>query len=41
MIIVGKNIDYINSVKRELHRKFDITDIGEIKTLLGIEIVRL
>jgi hypothetical protein len=34
-------MDYINSVKRELYRKFDMTDMGEIKTLLGIEIVRL
>jgi len=34
-------MNYINSVKRELYRKLDITNIGEIKTLLGIEIVRL
>ena len=34
-------MDHINSVKRELHQKFDITDMGEIKTLLGMEIVRL
>jgi hypothetical protein len=41
IIIIGKNMDYINSVKRELYQKFDITDIGEIKTLLGMEIVHL
>jgi hypothetical protein len=41
MIIIGKNMNHINSVKRELHRKFDMTDMGEIKTLLGMEIVRL
>jgi len=41
MIIIGKNMDHINSVKRELHQKFDMTDMGEIKTLLGMEIVRL
>jgi hypothetical protein len=41
IIIVRENINYINSIKRELYRKFDITDIGEIKTLLGMEIVHL
>jgi hypothetical protein len=41
IIIIGKNMNYINSVKRELYRKFDMTDIGEIKILLGMEIIRL
>jgi hypothetical protein len=34
-------MDHINSVKRELYWKFDMTNMGEIKTLLGMEIVRL
>ena len=40
MIIVGKNIAEIDRIKDELRQKFDMTNLGEIKTLLGIEIVR-
>jgi hypothetical protein len=29
----------INWIKDELRQKFNITNLGEIKTLLGIEIV--
>ena len=41
MIIIGRNMDHINSVKAQLSEKFSMTDMGEIKTLLGMEIVRL
>ena len=40
MIIVGKSMAQINKIKEQLHQKFDMTDLGEIKTLLGMEIVR-
>jgi len=40
MIIIGKNMAKIDRIKDELRQKFDITNLGEIKTLLGIEIVR-
>jgi len=40
MIIISKNIAEINRIKDELRQKFDITNLGEIKTLLGIEIIR-
>jgi len=40
MIIVGKNMAEIDQIKDELHQKFDITNLGEIKTLLGMEIIR-
>jgi len=32
---------YINNIKSKLNAQFDITDIGEVNTILGIEIVRL
>jgi hypothetical protein len=32
---------YINRIKAQLYQKFDITNMGEIKTLLDMEIVRL
>ena len=34
-------MNYINRIKAQLHQKFDMTNMGEIKTLLGMEIVRL
>jgi len=40
MIIIGKSIAEIDRIKDELCQKFDITNLGEIKILLGIEIVR-
>jgi hypothetical protein len=40
IIIIGKSIAKIDRIKDKLHQKFDITDLGEIKTLLGMEIVR-
>jgi len=39
MIIISKNITEINRIKDELRQKFDMTNLGEIKTLLGIEII--
>ena len=40
MIIISKNMAEINRIKDELRQKFDMTNLGEIKTLLGMEIVR-
>jgi len=40
IIIIGKDIAEIDRIKDELRQKFDMTNLGEIKTLLGIEIVR-
>jgi hypothetical protein len=40
MIIIGKDIAEIDRIKDELRQKFDMTDLGEIKTLLGMEILR-
>ena len=39
MIIIGKDMAEIDRIKDELRQKFDMTNLGEIKTLLGIEIV--
>ena len=41
IIIIGKNMDHIDRIKAQLHQKFDMTNMGEIKTLLGMEIVCL
>ena len=38
LIIVGPNIEQITQVKEALSRQFHMTDIGNISTLLGIEI---
>jgi hypothetical protein len=38
--IIGKSMEHINKIKTQLYQKFDITDLGEIKTLLGILIER-
>jgi hypothetical protein len=41
MIIIRKNMDYINRIKAQLYQKFDMTDMREIKMLLGMEIICL
>jgi hypothetical protein len=41
LIITGSNIGRINVLKRALERTFNITDLREVKNLLGIEIQRL
>jgi hypothetical protein len=38
LIITGSNIGRINVLKRALERTFNITDLREVKNLLGIEI---
>jgi hypothetical protein len=40
MIIIGKDMAEIDRIKDELRQKFDMTNLGEIKTLLGMEILR-
>jgi len=40
MIIISKNMAKIDRIKDELCQKFDMTNLGEIKMLLGMEIVR-
>jgi hypothetical protein len=41
LIITGHNISRINTLKQALNKKFDITDLGRVKNLLGIEIRHL
>ena len=38
MVITGNSIDSINWVKGEFRKRFEISDLGEIKWLLGLEI---
>jgi hypothetical protein len=38
LIIVGPNIEQIARVKEALSRQFHITDMGNVSTLLGMEI---
>jgi hypothetical protein len=38
LIITGSNIGRIDVLKRALERTFDMTDLGEVKNLLGMEI---
>jgi hypothetical protein len=40
LIIVGKKIADVELVKRRLHNEFKMTDLGELKLFLGIEIIR-
>jgi hypothetical protein len=41
LIIISSNMEHINQIKTKLLAKFNITDLKEIKNLLGIEILRL
>jgi Reverse transcriptase (RNA-dependent DNA polymerase) len=39
LIIISLNIEYINQIKTKLLAKFNMTNLNEIKNLLGIEIL--
>ena len=41
LIITGHDISRINTLKQALNKKFNITDLGRVKNLLGIEIRHL
>jgi hypothetical protein len=41
LIIIGYNISRINTLKQALNKKFNITDLGRVENLLGIEIRHL
>jgi hypothetical protein len=41
LIIVHQDIDKINKIKEALNSKFNMKDLGEIQTLLGMEVHRL
>jgi hypothetical protein len=41
LVIISSSIEHINQIKTKLLAKFNITDLKEIKNLLGIEILRL
>ena len=38
LLITGNNDDYIVSIKRELKKAFDMTDLGLLHYYLGIEV---
>ena len=38
LLITGNNDDYIVSIKRELKKVFDMTDLGLLHYYLGIEV---
>lgn len=40
MLVVGPNIDEINKVKEQLKADFEIKDLGEVRRILGMDIVR-
>lgn len=40
ILIVGKNTSRINRLKQELSNSFYMKDLGPIKELLGIKLVR-
>jgi hypothetical protein len=37
-MIIGKSMEDINWVKKELSKKFDMKDLGKLKDFLGMEI---
>ena len=41
LIIAGHDISRINTLKQALNKKFDMTDLGRVENLLGIEICHL
>ena len=41
LIIAGRNINSINSLKRDLAKEFEMTDCGELNYFLGIKIEHL
>jgi hypothetical protein len=40
-VITGANIADINQLKEALKQRFDMSDLGEVKNLLGMQIERL
>ena len=40
LLITGNNDDYIESIKRELKKCFDMTDLGLLHYYLGIEVIQ-
>ena len=40
ILITVRNITYVQKLKSQLKKKFDMKDLGEIKKILGMEIVR-
>ena len=41
MVIIGPKIAQIERLKEALKQTFDMTDLGEVKNLLGMQIERL
>jgi hypothetical protein len=41
LIITGHDISRINTLKQALNEKFDMTDLGRVENLLGMEIRHL
>ena len=41
LVITGANIANIDQLKEALKQSFDMSDLGEVKNLLGIQIKRL
>ena len=40
MLIVGRNVSKINSLKKQLSKSFAMKDLGPAKQILGMKIVR-
>ncbi|GJR21352.1 uncharacterized mitochondrial protein-like protein [Tanacetum coccineum] len=40
IILTGNNVNFINQVKHQLHKEFNIKDLGSLNYYLGIEILR-
>ena len=40
MLIVSKNVEEIEKLKTQLNQEFEMTDLGEAKKILGIEITK-
>lgn len=40
MLIFGPNINFIKHFKNEINKKFQIDDLGEVGTILGMEVTR-
>ena len=40
MLIFGSNINFIKYFKNEINKKFQIDDLGEVGTILGMEVTR-
>ena len=40
MIILGRNLNNINQLKQRLNESFEMTDLGELKYFLGIQVER-